>query len=259
MPVACGRPILRDLVFQFVIRHFLQPAGPVSGCGTCLLCAKAIGGNSGFGVGVCSLVSRSCTEGSLQRDPADSDQRLQRGRGETPLEAGVRRLGRRSRCGRAGLARPRSARPQRGRRPPVSTYPFFPATMPCLSLDSHGEEGRAEWMLLIVSRWRAGGGGTKSSHRFRFCVFVSGCLDRYPGRFLFPGLRPRWGGRAGRGWPDARPSSPQRSWAPPRAWAAGVRSTTRSSCGWPRTSSGTPPASSAPSAASTWTRRARAS
>lgn len=43
------------------------------------------------------------------------------------------------------------------------------------------------------------------------------------------------------------------------AWAAGTRSTTSTSCGSPRTWSGTPPASNAPSATSTWTSRARAS
>lgn len=70
-------------------------------------------------------------------------------------------------------------------------------------------------------------------------------------------LSPAAAGRV-RSRPDSRPS-PQRNRARPRAWAAGVRSTTSSSCGCPPTSSGTPPASSAPSAASTWTRRARAS
>lgn len=43
------------------------------------------------------------------------------------------------------------------------------------------------------------------------------------------------------------------------AWAAGTRSTTSTSCGSPRTWSGTPPVSNVPSAASTWTSPARAS
>lgn len=43
------------------------------------------------------------------------------------------------------------------------------------------------------------------------------------------------------------------------AWAAGTRSTTSTSCGSPRTSSGMPPVSNVPSAVNTWTSPARAS
>lgn len=127
---------------------------------------------------------------------------------------------------------------------------------------------RSQWMFFCFCFGVRDGGKTPLQILFLFLGFQSpGTFRKSASFFSWCNSRPRASepggpGRGGRGGSAAGPdccASRQRSQARPRAWAAELRSTTNSSCACPPTWSGTPPASSAPSAASTWTRRALAS